>query len=206
MADDDFRRRTDAGDLVFVHAASMDASAARAGVHTGDCPWRRRQTAPVPTGLPHWQPDLEMLTLDAAALSADDGNVSEEQPPASRVGHFAFRVDALAEVQALHRRLQADARVETVNPVTHGNAWSLYFADPEGNGIEVFCDSPWHVRQPQGGAWDPAAAPDRIRETTEAAFAGVPGFGSIEHYYAERASQLAERQASRGATDPHAGG
>ena len=138
--------------------------------------------------------------------AADAAAGEEQAPPASRVGHFAFRVDALAEVQALHRRLQADARVETVNPVTHGNAWSLYFADPEGNGIEVFCDSPWHVRQPQGGAWDPAAAPDRIRETTEAAFAGVPGFGPIEHYYAERASQLAERQASRGATDPHAGG
>ena len=137
---------------------------------------------------------------------AADATASEEQPlPASRVGHFAFRVEALAEVQALHRRLQADARVETVNPITHGNAWSLYFADPEGNGIEVFCDSPWHVRQPQGGAWDPAAAPNRIRETTAAAFADAPGFEPIEDYYAKRASQLAGRRASRGATDSHAG-
>ena len=137
---------------------------------------------------------------------AADATASEEQPlPASRVGHFAFRVDALAEVQALHRRLQADARVEAVNPVAHGNAWSLYFADPEGNGIEVFCDSPWHVRQPQGGAWDPAAAPDRIRETTAADFADAPGFGPIEDYYAERASQLAGRRASRGATDSRTG-
>ena len=49
-------------------------------VYTGDRPWRplgvRRQTAPVPTGLRRWQPDLEMLTLDATALSADDGNTN----------------------------------------------------------------------------------------------------------------------------------
>lgn len=147
--------------------------------------------------------DHHQLAFLGPAAAAAAG--AESALPASRVGHFAFRVDALAEVQALHRRLQADARVETVNPITHGNAWSLYFADPEGNGIEVFCDSPWHVRQPQGGAWDPAAAPDRIHETTAAAFADAPGFGPIEDYYAERASQLAGKRASRGATDSPAG-
>ena len=36
----------------------------------------RRQTAPLPAGLRRWQPDLEMLTLDTAALSADDGDTN----------------------------------------------------------------------------------------------------------------------------------
>ena len=30
----------------------------------------------------------------------------------------------------------------------HGNAWSLYFRDPEGNRLEVFCDTQWYVEQP----------------------------------------------------------
>ena len=31
---------------------------------------------------------------------------------------------------------------------------SFYFADPEGNGLEVFWDTPWHVSQPSGVVWD----------------------------------------------------
>jgi catechol-2,3-dioxygenase len=30
----------------------------------------------------------------------------------------------------------------------HGNAWSLYYKDPEGNGLECFVDTPFHVAQP----------------------------------------------------------
>ncbi len=49
-------------------------------VYTGDCPWRppgvRRLTAPAPAGLRRWQPDLEMLTLDAGTLTAEDGDVN----------------------------------------------------------------------------------------------------------------------------------
>ena len=44
--------------------------------YTGDRPWRpaglRQLTAPAPAGLRRWQPDLEMLSLDAAALTAED--------------------------------------------------------------------------------------------------------------------------------------
>ena len=49
-------------------------------IYTGDRPWRppsmRQLTAPAPAGLRRWQPDLEMLPLDAATLSAEDGEVN----------------------------------------------------------------------------------------------------------------------------------
>ena len=49
-------------------------------VYTGDRPWRppgvRRLTAPAPAGLMRWQPDLEMLTLDAGTLTAEDGDAN----------------------------------------------------------------------------------------------------------------------------------
>jgi len=49
-------------------------------VYTGDRRWRpaglRQLTAPVPAGLRRWQPELEMLPVDAAALSAEDGRVN----------------------------------------------------------------------------------------------------------------------------------
>ena len=33
--------------------------------------------------------------------------------------------------------------------MSHGNTLSIYFNDPEGNGLEVFWDTPWHVAQPK---------------------------------------------------------
>ena len=126
----------------------------------------------------------------------------EKTPAAGRVGHFAFRVDSLVDVKALHERLRQDERVAAVRAVTHGNAWSLYFADPEGNGIEVFADSPWHVAQPQGGAWDPAASDAAIRAATRAEFAQANGFRPIEGYRAEREKQLARREAAQREQSP----
>ena len=45
-------------------------------VYSGDRPWQpaglRQLTAPAPAGLRRWQPDLEMLPLDAATLTAED--------------------------------------------------------------------------------------------------------------------------------------
>jgi catechol-2,3-dioxygenase len=31
---------------------------------------------------------------------------------------------------------------------SHGNAWSVYLNDPEGNYLEFFVDTDWHVQQP----------------------------------------------------------
>ena len=49
-------------------------------VYTGDRPWRpaglRQLTAPAPAGLRRWQPDLEMLPLDAATLTAQDAETN----------------------------------------------------------------------------------------------------------------------------------
>jgi len=49
-------------------------------VYTGDRPWQpaglRELTAPAPAGLRRWQPDLEMLPLDAATLTAEDAETN----------------------------------------------------------------------------------------------------------------------------------
>ena len=38
--------------------------------------------------------------------------------------------------------------VKELVQISHGNAWSMYFKDPEGNRIELFVDTPWYVKQP----------------------------------------------------------
>src|SRR3954469_1783608 len=118
-------------------------------------------------------------------------NRSDDRPPNS-VDHFAFRVDSLADVKEMIGRLEADERATRLRPVTHGNAWSIYFRDPEGNGIEVFCDSPWHVQQPVADAWDPAKDLDVVIDETRNAYASNAQFGPIEDFYAARRAHLAD--------------
>lgn len=103
--------------------------------------------------------------------------------------HLAFRVDGLDAVRAIRDRL-VDAGVEGIAPVTHGNAWSVYFTDPEGNGIECFTDSPFHVAQPYLKPFDIDASNDDIEATTRAAIEDKPEFQPMADYQAAFEAEL----------------
>lgn len=111
--------------------------------------------------------------------------------------HTAYRsAGTLADLRALLERLQADPAVERIMPLTHGNAWSIYFDDPEHNGIEVFIDTPWHVQQPQGKPFDLSRTDEEILAATREAFAAEPGFGDLGSFYRDRADHLEGRRPS----------
>jgi catechol 2,3-dioxygenase len=114
------------------------------------------------------------------------------EDPTSALHHMAFRVESLADVKALAEKLRADGRATDLNPLNHGNAWSVYFRDPEGNGLEVFCDSPWNVRQPQGKPWDLSMSEDELRRQTEEQFRDQPDFRPMSEFYAEQRRRLGE--------------
>jgi catechol 2,3-dioxygenase-like lactoylglutathione lyase family enzyme len=105
--------------------------------------------------------------------------------PSTTLDHMAFKVDSLADVKEMVEKLQADGRATGIGAVTHGNAWSVYFKDPEENTLEVFCDSPFHVRQPQARSWDFSMNEEELRRHTEEQFGEEPEFGPIEEFYAE---------------------
>lgn len=106
--------------------------------------------------------------------------------------HNAFRVDSLDEVKRMVAWVDGDDRAGKGAPVTHGNAISVYFSDPEGNGIEIFCDTPWHVQQPQLRRWDPEMSAADILAKVEVDFADAPEFMPMEQYRAERAEAFGE--------------
>ena len=103
--------------------------------------------------------------------------------------HLAFRTGSLDDLRAIGERL-AEAGVENVAPVSHGNAWSLYFNDPEGNGLECFVDSPFHVAQPYLEGLDLGASNDEIEATTRAELEDKPEFQPIEAWRADFSAQL----------------
>ncbi|MDH4144064.1 MAG: VOC family protein [Acidimicrobiia bacterium] len=111
--------------------------------------------------------------------------------PSNSVDHVAFRTSGtLDDLRALEAELRAHEAVTGIRPITHGNAWSVYFRDPEGNGVEIFLDTPWHVAQPQGRPLDLSLDTDAITEWTEREFRDEPEFGPIDDFYAKRASHL----------------
>ena len=58
-------------------------------------------------------------------------------PPGSMLPHqISWRVDSVETLQAYHERFKEEG-VPIQQEVTHGNAYGIYFFDPEGNRGEV---------------------------------------------------------------------
>lgn len=105
-----------------------------------------------------------------------------DQP--TTINQISFRVGGLGELKALYSRLVA-AGAEGLDPATHGNAWSLYFPDPEGNRIEVFADSEWYVSQPCKVPVDFTRSEAELRADQLELCRGLPGFKPIAEWHAQ---------------------
>ena len=115
----------------------------------------------------------------------------KESGDSNNLNHLAFRVGNLGIVKATIEALEADGRATKLAPVTHGNAWSIYFTDPEGNGLEFFCDTPFHVGQPQATSWNPELNEDELTAWTEETFGDNSRFGPIGDFYSSQQELLA---------------
>jgi len=95
----------------------------------------------------------------------------------SVVNQISFKLPTLDDLKAMYARVRAEG-TEQFRIVTHGNAWSIYFADPEGNRVELFVDTPWHTPQPFAAPMDIEAPSEAIYARTEAMCRNRPGFSS----------------------------
>ena len=115
-------------------------------------------------------------------------------PPADfvMVDHLAFRTATLADLRIIHANLIA-AGIGEILQIDHGNAWSLYFNDPEGNGVECYVDTPFHVAQPYAGEWDIGATDEQIEQTTRDNLADKPEFQLMKDWSVNFARRLDRR-------------
>lgn len=67
--------------------------------------------------------------------------VNAKKPTENSIGlyHFAIEAKNMRELAKLYFRLKK--RGISVSPVDHGISKTLYFSDPDGNGIEVYVDT-----------------------------------------------------------------
>ena len=109
----------------------------------------------------------------------------------SIVNQISFRVDSLATLRSMFHQLQTEPIQKMLGPLTHGNALSVYFLDPEGNRVELLIDTPWYVPQPHRHVVDIDLPDDQLWASIEKHCRDTPGFKPAEEWRAEITKKIA---------------
>ena len=107
----------------------------------------------------------------------------------SAINQISFHYADLGELRRAHARLVAEGLTDGT-PINHGNAWSIYIRDIEGNPMELYVDSPWYTPQPCGEPFDLSASDAEIYRQTEAMCRARPGFEPAEIWRAKLAKKI----------------
>lgn len=112
------------------------------------------------------------------------------QPEWPGMNQISFLVDSLEELKRLAIAFK-EAGVTILQQKDHGNTWSLYVEDPEGNRIEIYTPSPWYVSQP---IWWPmdllTESEETIRERTRNSAQASPGFMTRDAWMAQTQARI----------------
>ncbi|QTG82591.1 VOC family protein [Arthrobacter crystallopoietes] len=102
----------------------------------------------------------------------------------STVMQISFKISEIDNLrEARQRALERGAT--QMRGLNHGNALSIYFADPEGNTVEVYLDTPWYVAQPHGEPLDLEKDDVEIWSETERICRADPTFKTVEEWQAD---------------------
>jgi catechol 2,3-dioxygenase len=107
------------------------------------------------------------------------------------INQISFYVDDLEGLQSFYHSVLA-VQVGDLQPVTHGNAWSLYFRDPEGNRVEVYTNTPWYVKQPLREPLDLKLSIQQIHDETEALCRSLPDYQTRTEWQASMKSLMSK--------------
>jgi catechol 2,3-dioxygenase-like lactoylglutathione lyase family enzyme len=112
------------------------------------------------------------------------------------INQLSFRVDSLATLRELYHGLPGEG-VSEARPVTHGNALSVYFQDPERNRVELLIDTPWYVPQPHRFPVDLGQPDDQLWASLEQHVRSTPGYKTQAQWRADIERQIAQATSRR---------
>ncbi|MBI2289470.1 MAG: hypothetical protein HYU73_03860, partial [Betaproteobacteria bacterium] len=108
----------------------------------------------------------------------------------SVLNQISLRVPDLAALKDFHTNAAAYGGYD-VQPVTHGNAISVYVRDPEGNRIEFYIDTPWYVTQPLRVPIDLTKPDAAMWQEVETLARSLPAFRPVTEWRKEMETRLA---------------
>lgn len=105
------------------------------------------------------------------------------------INQISLKADSLETLIAFHQRVTRE-QVRELVAVTHGNALSVYFHDPEGNRVELYWDLPWYVSQPCRVAAPFHLSANEILIWAEEHARELPGFRPRDDWQREMAQRM----------------
>ena len=84
------------------------------------------------------------FVLMKGRISSDDTNTIQQ---------ISFKVPTIQDLRDYHKRL-LDENIKVERIVSHGNAFGMYFFDPEGKRVELYYKPGFPVPQPHGDLID----------------------------------------------------
>ncbi len=92
------------------------------------------------------------------------------------VNQLSLRILSLDELRRMERDLLAHPAVGKLRHTCHGNSFSIYFPDPEGNIVELAVESVWYVPAPHGAPLDLSWTDQQLIDWAEDHCRETPGF------------------------------
>jgi catechol-2,3-dioxygenase len=105
------------------------------------------------------------------------------------INQISMKADSLQTLIDFYHRVK-DAQVQELIPVTHGNALSVYFRDPEGNRVELYWDLPWYVSQPCRVVAPFDLPADQLLAWAEQHASALPGFRPRSQWRRDMAERM----------------
>lgn len=105
------------------------------------------------------------------------------------INQLSFRVDSLSDLRCFNEIIKAEG-VRVDRAMNHGNAWSVYCFDPEGNRIELYAGSLWYVAQPCFEPLDLDAPEEVIIARTEAMVLADPTYAPGDEWARKQAEAV----------------
>ena len=92
------------------------------------------------------------------------------------VNQLSLRILSLDELRRMERELEAHPAIGKLRNTCHGNSFSIYFPDPEGNVVELAVESVWYVPAPHGAPLDLSWSDEKLLGWAEDHCRETPGF------------------------------
>ena len=92
------------------------------------------------------------------------------------VNQLSLRILTLDELRRMEHDLEAHPKIGKLRNTCHGNSFSIYFPDPEGNIVELAVESVWYVPAPHGAPLDLSWSDEKLLGWAEAHCHATPGF------------------------------
>jgi catechol 2,3-dioxygenase len=102
----------------------------------------------------------------------------------SSIQQISFKMGSLADLRDMKSRLEGSGTTK-ITAASHGNAWSVYAHDPDGNYIEFYVDTDWYANQPFYVPLDLNKTDHEIVQETLSLCESSPGFKPVTQWREE---------------------